>query len=249
VRVRGDLVAVGLTAAVAMTSCGGGSPAAESQPTSSPTSPVASAEATASESAAAPPATEAVEGTAAHVDVLGAPSPFAPARDGEPMEVSVSGRECVLVEPLFGSCRAATGAGGAFVVTAEGVADSPGEWTVVARCGLAPAAPGAAASGAFAPVLADVGLAPYGDGAAVTLLGTDHAEAALVYQPAGAPCPVVWGLGQVSRTSLFTGGTDALNGDEDPLRFLDATGAEACAVADGNGGIRVGAPDGADCRS
>jgi len=153
------------------------------------------------------------------------------------------------LEPLFGTCRATTGAGGAFVVTAEGDEDSPGEWNVVVRCGLRPAIPGASATGAFTPVMADLGLAPYGEVAGVTLLGTDSAEAAIVYQPAGASCPVVWALGGVDRASLFTGGTDALNGEESPLRFRDATGAEVCAVADGRGGITVGVPDGADCRS
>jgi hypothetical protein len=244
--VRTWLVALALTLTTAtVTSCGDAPSAAG--PSSDTTTATAS-EATASEATETPSTSEPV-GEPVVIDVLGEASPFEPGGDAEPIEVSVSGRECVLSEPLFGSCRAATGAGGAFTVTAEGDPDSPSEWTVVARCGLTPAAPGASASGAFTPVLADIGLAPYGEVAGVTLLGPDGADAALVYQPQGAACPVVWGLGQVDRTSLFTGGTDALNGEEAPLRFRDATGAEACAVADGRGGISVGVPDGANCRS
>jgi hypothetical protein len=185
----------------------------------------------------------------ADVDVLGEPAGFESGAAADPIEVGVSGRQCVTSAPLFGSCRAATGAGAAFVVTAEGDPDAPADWTIVARCGLAPAVPGAAASGSFTPVLADLALAPYGELAGVTMLGAEDAVAALVYQPEGASCPVVWGLGEIDRGSIFTGGTDALNGEESPLRFRSADGADACAVADGHGGISVGVPAGAECRT
>jgi hypothetical protein len=251
VPVRMWLVALAVTvpATATATAC---DEAQSTAPRSGPTtgSPSERAEAPSSSEPAAPSsATEADGGTPIAIEVLGESTAFAPGGDVEPIDAGVSGRECLLSEPLFGSCRAATGAGGAFVVTAEGSADAPGEWTIVARCGLTPAAPGASASGAFTPVVTDLGLAPYGEITGVTLLGPDRAEAALVYQPGGAACPTVWGLGEIDRTSLFTGGTDALNGAEDPLRFRDATGAEACAVADGEGGISVGTPDGADCRT
>ena len=74
----------------------------------------------------------------------------------------------------------------------------------------------------------------------VTLIG-EAAEAALVYQPEGSECPVVWGLGAVDRSSLFLGGLDALSGESNPITFRDATGAERCARADGGGGITVSA--------
>jgi hypothetical protein len=244
------LTAVALTVAAALTtSCGGSSDAGgqSARPTTPPSSVPTTSETASSETASTP--TSEAPDTAADIAVLGGASSFeAGGGSAEPLQVDVAGRECVLSEPLFGSCRGATGAGGAFVVTAEGDPDSVSTWTVVARCGLAPAAAGASASGTFTPVMADLGLAPYGEVAGVTLLGPDHAEAALVYQPQGAACPTVWGLGEVDRASLFTGGTDALNGEESALRFRDATGAEACAVADGQGGIMVGTPDGEDCR-
>ena len=93
---------------------------------------------------------------------------------------------------------------------------------------------------------ADLGLEPYGDVVGVTLTG-DVAEGALVYHPEGVDCPVVWGLGEIERSSLFTGGTDALNGEPSPIWFVDAEGTEACAVADGQGGIKVGTKQGDDC--
>jgi hypothetical protein len=234
------LAALALTLATTA-SCGGDAPSTGDG--AAPTTPAES------EVTDAVPATEAADDAPADIEVLGEPSAFEPATGAEPIAVSVAGRECVLAEPLFGSCRAATGAGGAFVVTAEGDPDSPSEWNVVARCGLTPATPGASASGEFTPVMADLALAPYGEVAGVTLIGPDGAVAALVYQAPGTACPVVWGLGDVDRRSIFTGGTDALNGEESPLRFRDAEGADACAVADGEGGVTVGVPDGAGCRT
>ena len=135
------------------------------------------------------------------------------------------------------------------MVTSESSLDAPSTWNVVVRCGLLPSQPGAAAAGEFTPLVADLGLAPYGEVVGVTLLSADGAEAALVYQPEGADCPVVWGLGEVGSNSLFTGGIDALNGEENPLRFTDASGADACAVADGQGGISTGTADGTTCRT
>ncbi len=164
------------------------------------------------------------------------------------LDSAVAGRECVLAEALPLTCRASTGAGGAFVVTAEGVADAPGDFNVVVRCGLTPAAPVASASGPFQPITADLGLAEYGEVVGVTLRSTDTVEAALVYLPADEECPIVWGLGEISRDSIFTGGTDALNGSEAPIRFLDAAGNLACAVADGQGGIAVSSPQGNTCQ-
>jgi hypothetical protein len=233
------LAALALVLATA-TGCGGESASSDDSS--------GAATAVTSSSAATESATASETVAPADVGVLGEPAGFEPGAEADAIEVSVSGRECVTSEPLFGSCRAATGAGGAFVVTAEGDPDSPSEWTLVARCGLAPAVPGAAASGSFTPVLADLALAPYGELAGVTMLGAEDAVAALVYQPQGATCPVVWGLGEIDRGSIFTGGTDALNGEESPLRFRSADGAEACAVADGQGGISVGVPDDAECR-
>lgn len=191
---------------------------------------------------AAEPEPEAVS------EILGEESGFQSANgDAGLLETDIDGRECVLTEALNGSCRAAAGTGGDFVLTAEGSLDSPGEWNVVVRCGLQPAVPSASTQGAFQPVIADLGLAPYGDVIGITLLGASTAEAALVYQPEGAECPVVWGLGEVDSASLFTGGIDALNGSERPLAFRDAQGSDACAVADGQGGITVGTPQGGKC--
>lgn len=197
------------------------------------------------------PATEASPepATAAVSELLGEKTLFVPGGSGATdLDTAVKGRECVLAEALPLTCRASTGAGGAFVVTVEGVADAPGDFNVVVRCGLTPAAPSASASGPFQPITTDLGLAEYGEVAGITLRGADTAEAALVYLSADAECPIVWSLGEISRDSIFTGGTDALNGSEAPIRFLDAAGVDACAVADGQGGITVGTPRGDACR-
>ncbi|MBJ7355884.1 hypothetical protein [Nocardioides sp.] len=176
---------------------------------------------------------------AAQAQVLGEPGRFA-AGGGEasPLDVEMAGRECVLADALFGSCRASTGTGGPFVVTAESTTEAPSVWNVVVRCGTDPAVPAASAQGEFQPMTTDLGLEPYGEVVGVTLVG-DDAEAALVYQPEASECPVVWGLGAVDRSSLFVGGTDALNGEASPIRFTNADGAATCAVADGAGGITV----------
>jgi hypothetical protein len=192
------------------------------------------------------PSSEPVAADAA-AQVLGEQSTFRSGGQGTgPLDVQVNGRECVLTDALFGSCRASSGTGGAFVVTAESTPDAPSDWTVVVRCGLSPALPGASAKGSFQPMTADLGLEPYGEVVGVTLRG-DVAEGALVYQPQGSDCPVVWSLGEIGRTSLFTGGTDALNGETDPIWFVDGQGREACAVADGQAGIKVGIRQGDGC--
>lgn len=216
--------------------CGGSEPGTGSSDEASPTDPVSSSTPSDTTDAAVADAQSAI---------LGVDSGFSAGGGGaEPLTTDVEGRECVLADLLNGSCRAASGASGDFVVTAEGSLDSPGEWNVVVRCGLQPAVPAASVHGAFTPVIADLGLAPYGDVIGITLLGGSGAEAALVYQPEGSDCPVVWGLGPVDGSNIFTGGTDALNGSEQPIWFRDAQGADACAVADGQGGITVGAARG-----
>jgi len=183
----------------------------------------------------------------ANATILGEPTAFtAGAAGAEDLSVSINGRECVLAELLPITCRASTGAGGSFVVTAESAIDAPTEFTMVVRCGLDPAIPAASGSGGQ-PVTSDLGLAPYGEVAGITLIGPDSAEAALVYQPEGEDCPVVWGLGEVDPTSFFTGGTDALNGEESPIFYKDGTGADACAFADGQGGITVSSAEGGKC--
>ena len=173
-------------------------------------------------------------------EILGEDTAFAPGGDDAvDLTAEVAERECELGEVLFGSCRASTGAGGPFLVTAEGDVADPGEWNVVVRCGLDPATPVASAKGTFQPATADLGLAPYGEVLGVSLTTGDEAEGALVYQPEGSDCPVVWGLGPIAPSNLFVGGTDRLNGDEAPIRFMLADGSPACAVADGDGGIEV----------
>lgn len=189
-----------------------------------------------------------VEPGAVTAEILGDAGAFVTGGSGATeVPVEVDGRECVLAQALPLTCRAATGAGGGFVVTAEGVADAPGDFNVVVRCGLDPSLPAASASGDFQPLTADLGIAPYGEVVGITLIGSDRVEASLVYLPEGSACPVVWGLGETDRSSLFTGGIDALNGEESPVLFLDGTGTQACAVADGQGGIRVGSPQGRGC--
>ena len=86
------------------------------------------------------------------------------------------------------------------------------EWNVVVRCGLDPATPVAAARGTFQPVFTDLGLGDRGEVTGLTLTGEDEGNAALVFLPEGADCPVIWGVGAMSKTSLFTGGVDRLNG-------------------------------------
>lgn len=224
-----------------LTACGGddepaGSPPAASTPASEPASETASA------SGSQTP-TDATGG-----EILGEPGLFVAGGSGaEDLTVMVQGRECVLAEALPLSCRASTGAGGGFVVTAEGVDDAPGDWNIVVRCGLDPARPAISASGDFLPVTADLGLTPYGELVGLTLRTDERVEAALAYWPEGAECPVVWGIGEIGQDSIFTGGTDALNGEEAPILFTDATGQPACAVADEAGGIRVGSPQGTTC--
>lgn len=181
-------------------------------------------------------------------EILGEDTQFAAGGDGaSDLDVEVDGRECKLTDVLFGSCRAATGAGGVFVVTAEGNPDDTSEWNMVVRCGLDPAVPVASARGTFTPQYSDLGLEPYGEVFAMTLTGADEAEASLVFQPEGAACPVVWGLGPVKTSGLFVGGTDALNGDVDPIQFTMADGTLACITADGAGGLDVSASTGGDC--
>ena len=133
----------------------------------------------------------------------------------------------MLADALFGSCRASTGTGGAFLVTAESTPEAPTTWKMVVRCGTNPGIPAASAQGDFQPITSDIGLEPYGEVLGVTLRG-EVAEAALVYQPDGADCPVVWGLGAVDRGSFFTGGLDALSGASNPIRFTDP---RACPTA------------------
>jgi hypothetical protein len=211
----------------------------DAAPTSSP-SEVAEEE-------AASTTPSAVGGEEVASEVRGEPGSFRSGGEGAvPIDIEQNGRECVIAEPLFGSCRASSGVGGSFAVTAESTPEAPSEWNIVVRCGLSPALPAATAQGEFQPVSADLGLEPYGDVVGVTLTA-DVAEAALVYHPEGSDCPVVWGLGEIERFSLLTGGTDALNGDTDPIWFVDAEGTDACAVADGQGGIKVGTKQGDDC--
>jgi len=242
-RLRTPTAVLLLALALALGGCGGGD---EDPATDNPASDNVDTTAPTSESPAAEASVEAVPDAVS--EILGERSDFAAGAGGAaPLETDIEGRECLLREALNGSCRGAGGTGGDFVVTAEGSIDAPGEWNVVVRCGLEPAVPAASAQGAFTPVIADLGLAPYGDVIGITLLGASTAEAALIYQPDGAECPVVWGVGGVDSTSLFTGGTDALNGSESPLAFRNAQGSDACAVADGQGGITVGTPQGGKC--
>lgn len=185
-----------------------------------------------------PSTTDAV--TEATAELLGEGTTFVTGGGGAgELTGSVDGRECVLADALFGSCRASTGAGGAFLVTAESTVENPTEWNVVVRCGLDPALPAASAQGTFQPSTTDLGLAPYGQVIGV-MLRAEANEAALVYQPEGSECPVVWSLGEIDKDNLFTGGTDALNGSEAPIAFTDASGKRVCASADGSGGIAVG---------
>ena len=172
-------------------------------------------------------------------EILGVAGMFAAGGgDATPLEAQVQGRECVLTEALFGSCRASTAAGGSFLVTMESTVEAPSVWNVVVRCGTSPAVPAASAMGEFQPMSSDLGLEPYGEVLGVTLVG-EVAEAALVYQPEGSECPVLWGLGEVDRANVFTGGLDALNGEAGPIAFTDSQGARTCADADGEGGISV----------
>lgn len=220
-----------------LASCGDSPPDSSAPESASASDPLRTSS---SASSSASPATSTPEPDAS-ADILGEPGLFGPGgADATSLDVQVDGRECVLSTPLFGSCRASTGAGGAFVVTMESTPEAPTVYDVVVRCGTAPAEAVASAVGDFQPRSSDVGLEAYGEVLGVTLVG-DVAEGALVYQPEGATCPVVWGLGEVDRNNLFTGGLDALNGEATPLRFTDAKGAVQCADADGRGGIRVSA--------
>ncbi len=223
-RTLGTLV---LFLALGLTACGGGG-----EEGSAPAAPSTSA------SAEAPPATTTPTAT---TEVLGEASLFSLDTGGAgELAGTVEGRECGLADPLFGSCRASTGAGGEFFVTAESTLESPTDFAVVVRCGTDPSLPVATASGDFQPVTADLGLAPYGEVVGVTFLGATT-EAALVYQPEDAECPVVWSLGEVGENSIFTGGIDALNGSEAPIAFTGSDGKQTCASADESGGITVGA--------
>ena len=195
-----------------------------------------------------PSTTSADQGSGATGQILGEDTRFAAGGSGAAdVEGDVNERECKLTGTVFGSCRASTGSGGGFFVTAEGTPDAPSEWNVVVRCGLHPAAPVTSAKGTFQPQTADLGLLPYGELVGVTLRGADATEGALVYQPAGSDCPVVWGLGPIDPSSLFTGGTDRLNGDERPIQFTQPGGVVVCAVGDGSGGIEVSPASGASC--
>ncbi|MBA2281905.1 MAG: hypothetical protein M3527_02690 [Actinomycetota bacterium] len=179
-------------------------------------------------------------GSGATAEILGEDTAFAPGGNGASgLDATIADRECELTEVLFGSCRASTGAGGAFLVTAEGDEDVPGDWNVVVRCGLEPAEPVAAAAGTFQPIFTDLGLAGYGEVIGITLRGTGEAEVALIYQPEGSDCPVIWGLGPTDPDAILLGGTDALNGEDAPIQVTRADGTAACADADGNGGIEV----------
>ena len=181
-----------------------------------------------------------VKASGAVGEILGEDTAFARGgNDAANLTATVAGRECELTGTLFGSCRASTGAGGAFLVTAEGDEDAPGNWNVVVRCGLDPAEPVTAAAGSFLPIFTDLGLGGYGEVLGVTLRGTDEAEVALVYQPEGSDCPVVWGLGPTDPNAILRGGTDALNGEDAPIQITRADGTAACADADGSGGINV----------
>jgi hypothetical protein len=169
------------------------------------------------------------------------------ATGAEDLRAEVDGRECVLEEALFGSCRASTGAGGAFLVTAEGNEADPSEWNVVVRCGLQPAVPVASARGRFTPVFTDLGSGDYGEMIGMTLLSEDEGDLSLIYLPDGADCPLVWGLGQTARTSILVGGVDALNGSEQPVRFTRPDGSVACVESDGDGGFATRTAADGDC--
>jgi len=92
-------------------------------------------------------------------------------------------------------------------------------------------------------------LAPYGEVLGVSMSSGGQAEGALVYQPEGEECPVVWGLGPIDPLNIFVGGTDRLNGSEAPIQYTAADGSTARAVADGNGGIEVSIATGDGCAS
>lgn len=217
--------------------CGNSDPDPSGAGTTDPSSATQAPE-TPSESASPPqsdpPAADAVS------EILGEAGLFGDGGgDATPLDAQVQGRECVLTEALFGSCRASTAVGGAFLVTMESTLEASSVWNVVVRCGTSPGLPAASAMGEFQPMTSDLGLALYGEVVGVTLVG-EVAEAALVYQPEGSECPVVWGLGEVDRGNIFTGGLDALNGEASPIAFTDAQGVRTCADADGQGGISVG---------
>lgn len=221
------IIVAAMTVVFAAGACGGGGKGDRDRQTTATT------ESSASTTADATPSD-------ATTDILGESTQFDPGGDGaEDLSSKINGRECVLEGQLFGSCRAATGAGGEFVLTAEGNRDNSSEWNVVVRCGLDPAVPVASARGEFQPITADLGLAAYGEMFGVTLGTAREAEFALVYLPSDAPCPVVWGLGAIKPSTLVTGGLDALNGTERPIQFLRPDGVTACVTADDAGGLAV----------
>ena len=122
-----------------------------------------------------------------------------------PMDAAPKGRDCGMSKELFGSCRAGTGTGGVYTVTFENNRDDF-TWNVVVRCGVHPAQPIASVQRQKLTVSADLNFDGIGEVVGVLMNATDGSEAALVYQPAGAECPQVFGVGPIKPNTAMGGG-------------------------------------------
>ena len=146
------------------------------------------------------------------------------------ISATVDATLCTPDDPLI-SCVGATGIGGQFVVTVENDATDFSVRTVGIRCGLAPAATMASATGKQLVILGSLNFTEFGDVIGVARYGAGD-EAFLVFQPTGSTCPQVFGLGPIKLNSILSGGTNVV-GVTRPDDSL------ACAVADGAGGFTV----------
>lgn len=162
----------------------------------------------------------------------GAPTGLVSGGNGtEPVAATLSGRDCT-IDGLFGTCRGAAGSGGEFVVASHNDPADYSIWTVVVGCGTQPATPIASVKAKQLVATADLTFATYGDVAGIVRHAEGASEAFLVYQPSGATCPNVFGLGPIQPNSIMTAGTDVVG-------VTRPDGTLACARADAAAGFVV----------
>jgi hypothetical protein len=234
---RSTPVILFVVASIALTACGG-KPSGRSNPAKQRDPSAESVTADARDMSSSVPSPGSVDQSTAggavepsvDMQMLGAASGFG-GPSGDAIKVTINGRDCIS-DGLFGICRAATGAGGAFVVATITDHDDYAVATTTVYCGAAPAVPLTSVTARQLVSIADVTFDGYGEALGIVRYAGDESEAMIAYQPAGAACPSVFGLGPIKEESVMIGGNNTV-GVTRPDDSL------ACITSDGAGGFAV----------
>lgn len=189
---------------VSLAACGGGG----SDSADSPGSPLpAASRETGSPASSAPDAAASTSEAQPAAVTLGAPTQLVTG-SGNPITATVNGRTCT-VEALFGTCQAHTGTGGPFAVTVTSDKKDFARRTLTIYCGVDNARPGFSATGTILILEAQMSFEPHGEAEGIIIDGPDRAEAMIAFRGTGADCAQVFGLGDVAKGSIYTGGNGA----------------------------------------